>query len=223
MTPASTAKAVIWDMDGVIADTAACHFEAWQEVFQKRGITYTKENFRRYFGQRNEEIIRKVCGEEVSQALLDAIASEKNESFYRKINQNLKAFPGVIELIIALSKRGFKMAVASSAPLKNIKFILRRLEIDDCFQAIVSGKDVKQGKPSPQAFLLAARKLGVEPNNCVVIEDALAGVAAAKNAGMRCIAVTNTNPKESLTEADLIVDTLEALSASDLEKILAIS
>ena len=90
------------------------------------------------------------------------------------------------------------------------------------FQAIVWGREVKEGKPSPQGFLLAAKKLGVAPENCVVVEDAVAGVDAAKRAGMCCVAVTNTHPEENLKEADLIVDSLEKVGVSDLEKLLTL-
>ena len=104
---------------------------------------------------------------------------------------------------------------------ENIQLILRGLVIEGLFQVIVSGREVSEGKPSPQGFLLAAERLNVEPGNCIVIEDAIAGVAAAKRAGMHCIAVTNTHPGESLAEADLIVDTLEEVTVGDLEEFLS--
>ena len=111
------------------------------------------------------------------------------------------------------------MALASSAPIENIRLIIQGLGINNCFQSIVSGKDVLQGKPNPQTFLLAAKRLGVKPKNCIVIEDAAAGVVADKQAGMLCIAATNTNPRDNLTEADLIIDTLEEITVSHLESL----
>ncbi|GAI34174.1 unnamed protein product, partial [marine sediment metagenome] len=110
-----------------------------------------------------------------------------------------------------------KMALASSTPMENIRLITGSLGIANCFQAIVTGHEVTEGKPSPQVFLLAAQRLGVEPENCVVVEDAVAGVTAAKRAGMHCLAITNTHPKQSLKQADLIVDSLEAVTVNDLE------
>ncbi|GAG37585.1 unnamed protein product, partial [marine sediment metagenome] len=212
--------AAIWDMDGVIADTAPYHLKAWQEVLQKRDVNFTEEDFRHSFGQRNDTIIKIALGEEISQNEIEDIACEKEASFRRRIGQNLKPLPGVMNLVKSLKEHGFKMALASSAPMENIHLLTKGLAIDSCFHSIISDKDVTEGKPSPQAFLLAARKLGVEPRNCVVIEDAVAGVAAAKRAGMRCLAVTNTHPRESLTEADLIVDTLEEVTMDDLEQLL---
>ena len=219
--PKSSTKAVIWDMDGVIADTAPYHLKAWQEVLRKRGINFTEEDFRHCFGQRNDTIIRSALGKEVSQEEIDTIAKEKEAGFRQRIRQNLKPLPGAIKLIKSLAEGGFKLALASSAPIENIQLVIIGLGISDYFHAIITGRDVTEGKPSPQSFLLAAQKLGIEPKNCVVIEDAVAGVSAAKKAGMRCLAITNTHPRTSLTEADLIVDTLEEISVNDLERLLS--
>ena len=216
---ASNKKAIIWDMDGVIADTAPYHFKAWQQVFQKKGVSFTEDDFRRNFGQRNDTIIRNVLGEEISQDETDVITREKEGDYRQRVNQNVKPLPGAIGLLKSLKERGFSLALASSAPVENIQLIIRGLDINNCFQVIVSGREVKEGKPSPQGFLLAAKKLGVSPDNCIVIEDAVAGVAAAKRAGMYCIAVTNTHPRTRLMEANLVVDTLEEVTVADLEQI----
>ncbi len=213
-------KTVIWDMDGVIADTAPYHFKAWQEVFHKRGVKFSEDDFRRNFGQRNDTIIRNTLGKDMSQSEIDTLANEKEENYRQRVKNNVKPLPGAIKLIKSLKEHGFTLALASSSPIENIQLVTRGLGIENCFQVIVSGREVKEGKPSPQGFLLAAKKLEVEPHDCIVIEDATAGVAAAKRGGMRCLAVTNTNPKESLAEADLIVDTLEGVTASDLEGLL---
>jgi beta-phosphoglucomutase family hydrolase len=210
-------KAVIWDMDGVIADTASYHLKAWQGVFREKGLDFTEEDFRRNFGQRNDTIIRNTLGEDISQSEIDVIASDKERNFRHRVRQNIKPLPGAIKLITALKEHGFSMALASSAPMENIQLVIRGLGIESSFQAIVSGKEVTEGKPSPQVFLLAAERLGVEPKDCIVIEDAVAGVTAAKRAGMYCLAVTGTHPRHSLTEADLVVDTLEAVSTNALE------
>lgn len=209
-------EAVLWDLDGVIANTGPYHFQAWQDVFQKKGVNITEEDFKRHFGQRNDTIIRSTLGEDISQDELDAIANEKEENYRRRVSHNIKPLPGVIDLIGSLKRHEIKMAIASSAPLENIRLITRGLGIDDCFQASVYGREVAEGKPDPQVFLLAAQKLGLEPRNCVVIEDAVAGVAAAKRASMKCVAVTNSHSPKNLKEADLIVDTLEAVSVSEL-------
>jgi len=212
----SRLEAVIWDMDGVIADTALYHFGAWQDVFRKREVAYTEEDFKRNFGRRNDTIIPDIMGGNLPGGEVEAIASEKEENYRKRLAQNIKPLPGAIELIGALKEHGVKMAIASSAPMENIQLITRGLGISNYFQAIVSGRQVSEGKPSPQGFLLAAEKLEVTPENCVVIEDAIAGVAGAKRAGMKCLAVTSNHTKQSLMEADLVVDTLEAVTVDDL-------
>ena len=213
-------EAVIWDMDGVLADTAPHHLRAWQEIFSKRGINFTEEDFKRGFGIRNDAIIRNILGKHISKAEIEAIAREKEITFRRIIGQNISPLPGALRLLQELDERGGRMAIASSTTIENIRLIIGGLGIANCFKAVVTGHDVTEGKPSPQVFLLAAQRLGVEPKNCVVVEDAVAGVAAAKSAGMYCLAVTNTHPREKLKGADLIVDTLEAVSLKDILKLI---
>ncbi len=214
------AKAVIWDMDGIIVDTAQYHRKGWQIVFQKRGANYTEEDYRRNTGKRNDGIIRNVLGEKIAQNEIMTITREKDETFRQLIGQNIRPLPGVLKLITSLKEHGFKIAIASSASIENIRLITQSLKIHNYFDAIVSGWEVTKGKPNPQVFLLAVKKLGVEAEDCIVIEDAIVGVTASKRAGIRCIAVTNTNPKEDLQEADLVIDTLEEITVDDLERLL---
>jgi beta-phosphoglucomutase family hydrolase len=214
-------EAVLWDLDGVIADTGIYHYQAWLDVFGKRGVTFTEEQFMHHFGQRHDTIIRTALGSKISTEEFNAITMEKQENYRRRVTGNIRPLPGAIELIRSLNQQGIKTAIASSAPPENIDIIIRGLGIEDYFQAIARGTEVDEGKPSPQVFLLAAEKLGVEPGSCVVIEDAIAGVDAARSAGMKCVAVTNSHPRKSLKKADLVVDTLEALSVNDLAKLFS--
>ncbi len=213
-------KAVIWDMDRVIADTAPYHFRAWQEAFAQRGRRYTEGDFRRNFGQRNDAIIRNNLGSKISPGEMEAIAAEKEENFRRHARDNIKPLPGAIELMKSLQEHGFSQALASSASIENIRLITQQLGIEGFFQIVVCGSEVREGKPSPQGFLLAAERLQVRPQDCIVIEDAIAGVTAAKRASMTCLAVTTTNSGTKLAEADLIVDTLEKVKADDLDCLL---
>jgi len=214
------AKAIIWDMDGVIVDSGSYHCRAWQYVFHKRGVEFTEADFQHHFGQRNDTIICSAMGEDVSLDVMADIAEAKEAKYRELVSQNIKAQPGAIELIEALGKDGLSMAIGSSAPMENIQLILQSLDIEKCFQAIVYGREVTEGKPSPQVFLLAAEKLGVKPENCIVIEDAVAGVAGAINAGMKCIAVTTTHDVEKLAQADIVVDSLETVSLKDIDRLL---
>jgi beta-phosphoglucomutase family hydrolase len=212
-------EAVLWDMDGVIADSGPYHLAAWQEIFGQRGVKFTAEDFKHSFGLRNDSIIRNTLGKDLAQAKIYAIAQEKEVTFRRLAGGRIKPLPGALELIESLRNNGFRMAIASSAPMENIELVTGTLGIAGCFQALVTGHDVTEGKPSPQVFLLAAQRLGVNPANCLVIEDAVAGVTASKRAGMYCLAVTNTYTRQELAEADLIVDSLEKVTIDDIKKL----
>jgi beta-phosphoglucomutase len=212
-------EAVLWDLDGVIADTWEYHYLAWRDVFAKRGATFTKEDFMRHFGRRHDTIIQFALGDKLSPEEFKAVTEAKQADYRRRVGANIRALPGAIALIRALNREGIKTAIASSAPLENIEIIIRGLGIEDCFQAVAWGTEVAEGKPSPEIYLLAAKKLSVSPAGCVVIEDAIAGVAGARQAGMKCVAVTNSHPAASLKGADLIVDTLEKVSIESLVKL----
>jgi len=216
----SSPRAVLWDMDGVIANTALFHFEAWRETFHKRGVEFTEEDFKHSFGLRNDSIIRNIMGAEVSDKEIEAIARDKETNFRHRLPRHLEPLKGVIKLLKDLKKAGFKMALASSTPKENLDLLTRSLGINDYFEAVISEEDVTEGKPSPQPFLLAAQRLKVLPHNCIVIEDAIAGVQAAKTAGMKCIAVTTTHPRDSLSQADLVVDSLEQVELNTVESLL---
>ena len=212
-------EAVLWDLDGVIADTADYHYRAWGDIFKEKGAVFTWEDFMRHFGQRHDTIIRFALGDNIPPDEFEVITERKQREYRRLVAGNITPLPGAVELIKSLNIHQIKTAIASSAPLDNIEIIIRGLDIEGCFQAIASGTEVPEGKPSPQIFLLAAEKLGVRPADCVVIEDAIAGVAAAGQAGMRCVAVTNSHPGSSLDKADLIVDTLESIGIGELERL----
>jgi beta-phosphoglucomutase family hydrolase len=217
--PIKETRAVIWDMDGVIVDTADLHRQSWQYAFKRQGIGFSDSEFQGIFGQRNDSIIHNKMGPDVPPEIISVIAKDKEEFFRETAKNNLKSFPGVVNLLKKLEDQEIKSAIASSAPQENIHLILSGLDIEDYFQAIVFGQEVSESKPSPKIFLKAAEKLGVKPRNCIVVEDAIAGVMAAKRAGMHCIAVTNSHPAENLAEADLIVDSLEKVGLQELEEL----
>jgi beta-phosphoglucomutase len=202
-------KTILWDMDGVIADSSSFHFAAWQETFAKKGIKFTKEDFTKLFGTRNDFIIGSIMGKELPEENVKITIQEKEENFRRKATGSIKPFPGVVRLLNALRKGNFKLGLVSSAPKENIDLVLSELNLEGIFDCVVFGQEVSESKPSPQIYLLAAKKLEVTPNDCVVIEDSPLGVKAAKTAAMKCLAVTNTHPRQKLKEADKVVDSLE--------------
>lgn len=213
-------QAVLWDLDGVIADTGPYHCRAWQEVFSQIGVCFTEEHFIKHFGQRNDTIIRDTVGQDIPQAELEAIAEKKEQAYRRLVAGNIRALPGSVELLASLKRGGIKSAIASSAPPENVSVVIKGLGIEKYFDAIACGREVSEGKPNPQIFLLAAAKLKAEPAGCVVIEDAVAGVTGARRAGMKCLAVTNSHSPDSLQEADLVIDTLESVSIADLSGLI---
>lgn len=204
-------------MDGVIADTAPFHSLAWQELARQVGKSFSEHDFKQTFGKRNPDIIAEKFGTGIAAQEVDRLSQQKEKTFRRLIRQRVKPFPGVLQLIHSLKAATWRMAVVSSTPIENIGLITRAVGIDNLFDIVISDGDVSHGKPDPEGFLLAADRLGVATGNCVVIEDAIAGVRAAKSAGMKCIAVTNTHPPERLAEADLMVDSLVGVTVESLE------
>ncbi len=200
---------VLWDMDGVIADSESFHFAAWQEIFAKRAMNFTRKDFIKLFGARNDFIIHTILGEKLPEKDIETIALEKEAIFRKKAKGNIRPFPGAVKLLNAIKKGNFRMALVSSAPKENIDLVIGELGIEKYFNCIISGREVSESKPSPQVYLLAAENLGTEPKDCIVVEDSPLGVKAAKAAGMRCLAVTNSQLKQDLEEADKVVDSLE--------------
>ncbi|HJZ94619.1 MAG TPA: HAD family phosphatase [Gemmataceae bacterium] len=182
--------AVIWDVDGTLVDTAELHFQAWARLAGEMGRPFSRDDFAATFGRRNPEIIRYLFRHEFSdQEVLDI--GERKENYYRtEAGKGVELLPGVRELLSGLHARRVRQAVGSSAPRGNLDLILRITNSRQYFEAIVSAEDTQRGKPDPQVFLVAAEKLGVPPPRCIVFEDAVAGVQAAKAGGMKCVAVT---------------------------------
>lgn len=217
---ASPPKAVIWDLDGVIADTGAAHFAAWQQVMAELDRPFDQADFRRIFGIANPDIVRLLLGETVSSHEMARI-SERKETFFREAVQiHVSLLPGVETWLERLEQQRYHQAIASSAPRANIEVLLHVLNIGPYFQATVSADDATKGKPDPAIFLRAAAALGVSPGRCVVVEDSVAGVQAARRAGMVCLAVATTQPAEKLGDADLVVKRLTDLSDDAFERLL---
>jgi beta-phosphoglucomutase family hydrolase len=216
-----TAKqGVIWDMDGVLVDTGEFHFQAWSRALPEFGIPFTRQLFRDTFGMNNAGILEVLLGETPAPELLAEISERKEQLFRRAVRGRVQPLPGVLAWLERLKAAGMRQAIASSAPPANIDALVGELGLRDYFDAMVSGFDLP-GKPDPAVFLKAARRIGVPPERCVVVEDAVAGVEAARRAGMKCVAVTTTNPAQVLKGADVIVERLDALPPDTFERLLA--
>ncbi|MFA7179161.1 MAG: tRNA (adenosine(37)-N6)-threonylcarbamoyltransferase complex dimerization subunit type 1 TsaB [Dehalococcoidales bacterium] len=214
-TQSSLSKAVIWDMDGVLVDSAIYHLQAWQKAFAPLGVSFPEEYFWKTFGSNNNSIISGL-GLDLSPQAFNSVAATKEKFFREMVSNGIKPLPGAIDLIMGLKKRKIPMAVASSAPLENIRCILKELNIRQYFRVLIGQEDVSCGKPDPEVFLKAAEKLGIPPERCVVIEDSLHGLQAARKAKMACLAVGSTNPASMLKEADFVVKSLDSINTEDL-------
>ena len=212
--------AVIWDVDGTLVDTAELHFAAWMRTATEMGGPFTRDDFAATFGRRNPEIIRFLFRREFTDADAQTIG-ERKETYYRgEAEKGVSLLPGVRELLDGLHARGASQAVGSSAPQGNLDLILRITGSRRYFDAIVGMEDTRRGKPDPQVFLVAAERLGVPPARCIVLEDAVAGVQAAKAGGMKCLAVTfvGHHPAETLAAAgaDRVVKCFTEITADEV-------
>jgi HAD superfamily hydrolase (TIGR01509 family) len=215
MTNSLPFKAVLWDMDGVIVDTFDGHFRAWSRIFAELKRPFTIEDFTRTFGMNNRTILKTMLGYDLPADEFQPISDRKEEYFRAGIHGHIQLLPGAAKWFEEFDRMGLKQAVASSAPQENIDAHLAELGIRAWFTAAVSGEKLS-GKPDPAVFLWAAQLLRTPPQDCLVIEDSVAGVEAAVRSGMKCVAVLTTNPAEKLARADLIVKDLTQLDLETL-------
>jgi len=213
-------RAFIFDMDGTIVDNMAFHTDSWLAFFARRGKTYDPDAFfRETAGAQGREILRARLGPDIPDDEIAVLAQEKDALYREMYEPHRKTIAGFDELVAKAKARGVLLAVATSAPPGNIAFTLDGLNIRRHFDAIAGAADVKHGKPHPDVFLKAAERLGIEPEKCIVFEDAPLGVEAARRAGMRAIVLTTTLPAEDFAEYDnviRIVRDFSELSEDDL-------
>jgi beta-phosphoglucomutase len=212
-----TITVVICDLNGVLVDTDSWHQEAFRRVLAELGELLSDQDYRECCaGRTDREGFADLLRKKGLQADVEACVARKVH-FYQEIAQATPpAYPGAQALIRSLASH-YPLALASSSRRAEVDTILHALGLAESFQTIVSGEDVSTGKPNPEIYLLAVQRLGVKPAECVVIEDSHNGVVAAKRAGMQCIAVTHTHPREALVQADVVVDRLDQLSPALVE------
>ena len=198
-------KAIIFDLDGVIVNTAKYHFIAWKKIADELGIPFTqKENelLKGVSRVKSLDIILALDNRQLDEAKKNSLLTQKN-NYYLSLIAQLKPddmLPGIRELLTDLKRENIPFALGSAS--KNARKILSALQIEELFTAIVDGNDVSKAKPDPEVFLSASKKMDVAPENCIVIEDAQAGIEAAKNAGMYSIGIGD---KQVLSQADLVL------------------
>ncbi|MGC4191756.1 MAG: HAD-IA family hydrolase [Thermomicrobiales bacterium] len=212
-------KAVIWDLDGTLIDSAEWHWLSWQEILHAEGYPITHEEFLRGFGRRNDEILVEYFGADADPARLADIADRKEARYRAYVEQHgVVVLPGVEDWLGYLGEAGWQMAVATSAPRENVGIILDVSGLALAFDAVVAREDVRAGKPDPEVYLKAASLLEAEPIRSIVVEDALAGVQGAHAAGMAAIGV---GPRHADLGADLSAERLDDLDDDAFDVLLA--
>lgn len=218
---------VVFDLDGVLIDSHDQHERSWFQLAEERALPLTPEQFKESFGMRNVMCIPHVFRwtEPDDLETIGALGDRK-EALYRELiaADGIAPLPGVVALLESLAAAGVPVSLGSSTARKNIEVCFATTGLDRFFGDRITGaEDVRRGKPHPDVFLEAARKIGVPPQRCLVVEDAHVGVEAGLAAGMRVLAVTTTHPRESFAESGVarIVDSLAELDAEAVRALLA--
>jgi HAD superfamily hydrolase (TIGR01509 family) len=207
-------KLAIFDMDGTIADSEKIAQKVTIDFFKDRGITINKKEKKDIFGLNWKDLVREVLernGMEYSQTLKNTL----KERYVRNMKKKVEAVPGVYGLLEYLQSR-VKLALATNSRIREVDIICSRLDFDRFFGLKLARNHVKNGKPDPEIYLKAASTMNVEPGECIVFEDSVIGIKAARSAGMRCIAISNTYATDFLDMADMIID---SYSRENIEKI----
>ncbi len=209
--------ALIFDMDGVIADTRDQHHDAWFKFAKDHDVHISEKLFRdKLFGRTSEEAISILLDRDIGDDEMHKLVEEKEATFRKLAKGQIKSLPGLNKFLEACSIHNLPMIVATSAPSENVKFTLDETNTGKYFDKYVSADDVSNSKPDPEVFLTAAEKLGQPPINCIVFEDSYAGVKAGKKAGMKVVALATTHDKDELAEADLIARNFLVLDPDDV-------
>jgi len=203
-------KAILFDMDGVIVDSEPLHFEAHKKALAQFGIELTLEDYMKFGVSAGDEALYEKMSELFGVLINKSEISKIKKQFYREIfNEKGKMIPGVLEALRTFSKK-YKLAVVSSGSMNAIEFVLEKLDIKNYFNLIVCGEDAKRAKPFPDLYLKAIELLSLEKESCVAIEDSETGIAAAKDAGIKCIAIPNEFTKnQDVSRADMILSSIK--------------
>ncbi len=193
-------RGCIFDMDGVLVNNAEIHILAWRQLGEEVGTDLQAEAVRAVFGQRNKEMVPALFGRDLTGEKVANLARRKEVIYRQLMAPALTPTPGTIDFLRHARIAGLATAVATSGPIENTDLVLDGLKIRSCFDAIVTGGDVKKGKPDPEIFLIAAGRLGLQPVECVVFEDSASGIEAAHRAGCLCVALATTHTPRELRQ-----------------------
>ncbi len=210
-------RAVIFDMDGVLTDSEPLICAAATAMFGERGVTVRPEDFQPFVGMGEIRYLGGVAEKYHLQLNIEAAKRRTYELYLEMAPDQLRAFPGAVELVRACRKAGLQTAVASSADRIKVDANLRLIELPrDNWDVVIAAEDVVHKKPAPDIFLAAAHKMKLPPPECIVIEDAVSGIQAAKAAGMRCVAVAHTFSQADLAEAEHVWAAIKEITLEQL-------
>jgi beta-phosphoglucomutase len=202
-------KGVLFDMDGVLVDSEPFICKAAIMMFEELGIKVVPEDFHPFVGMGENRYIGGVAGNHGARVDIEKVKARTYEIYENIVTGNLTPLPGVHKFISECRKRGFRLALATSADRVKMEVNLREIGLaSDTFHSIVTGLDVKNKKPFPDIYRLAAERIGLDPHECLVVEDAVSGIRAGKSAGCRCLGLTTSFAAEVLAEADWICGSL---------------
>ena len=208
-------KAVIFDMDGVIADTERTRFSILKVLLKKRGLVLKETDYRKSVGKRTKDFLAEMFPKALSDIEVDKIYHELHSS----PKKHIVAQPYIKECCRALSAEKYTLAIASLSRKKDILLVLDRVGVRHFFSYIVSSDDITHMKPHPEIYVKTISKLGVQRSECVAIEDSPVGVSAAKSAGIKCVGVTYTHSRKELSQADVVVKSLKEINKRFLDKL----
>lgn len=203
--------AVIFDMDGTLVATTEGDFLAWQRLFLEYGKKLSYDDYFPLLGRKSQDVVRHVLGLEGEEALS---AMHRKMEFFEDVvrEKGIVTMPFAEAFLQEIQNLNIPIALATSSRKLKMKLVMKESGLAKYFSVFVTGEEVLNGKPNPDIFLLAAERLKVDPSQCLVLEDAVHGVTAAKSAGMKCVAITSTHKDVDLTDADLVIDDFSQLS-----------
>ena len=205
-------------MDGVIVDSNPYHKKAWRQFCEQHNIFVTDEYLKtKVFGRTGDEGLASLFTKKLDAELIAKHIDEIDKNFRDIYTPHIKLMPGLMEFLEKLKSGNIKCAVATSAPTANVELILNTTEINKYFEVLVDKAQVVKGKPDPEIYLKTAGLLKVKPEECIVIEDSLSGIAAAVNAGMKVVGITTTHNSEELKNTDLVINSFSELDLHKLE------
>ena len=216
-------KGLLFDMDGVLVNNLDIHRQAFAEFFRRYGVERSFDDLSRVFGKGNDDIMGELMPKDVVERVGIRELGYQKEAIYREIYAPIiTPQPGLKEFLAEAERNGLKSAVGSSGYRVNVDFVLERCDIARDFSAIVAGDEVTRCKPDPEIYLTAASKLGLRPEECVVFEDAEAGIESAKRAGVKVVALATTFSREFLekSDADYIIDDFRDIDIATLRSIV---